>query len=859
MPSFFRSLSQRFRSSVQAHTGHARNGIKSSRANSAVENDSVLSSPNSRSKAPNIFTAPNGKSNHLTPISEAPIDTRREFQCKILLLDGTYLNTVVSRKALGQEIYNRVFEHLDLDERDYFGLQFTDHYSVQHWLDPLKKIQKQVPIGPPYTFRFRVKFYSSEPNNLREELTRYQFFLQLKNDIASGQLLCAKETAIELAALALQSEFGDYNLQEHDEAFVSSFRFHPDQDEQMEIAVLEQYKAFSSECRGPPPAAAEHTFLNKAKWLEFYGVDMHTVEGKDGNEYKLGLTPTGMLVFDGQQKIGLFFWEKIQRLDFRNRKLTLVVEEDADQSNTGQIQLHTFVFELTSHKACKHLWKCGVEYHTFYRLKFHKPPQHPTRQLFRLGSTFKYRGRTEYENVHKEASSTSRSIAGSFERRPSQRYQPRQSHLQKQKFRQDMKQQVIASQQQANKEIIGSPFSDSALECGNMANSFATSSVGSPSRIINSSSTIGYSSGYHSSTTTTVDSTNFATTPPTQISQPKAENVFEDKENSFTNTNGLTHPAHTLPSAIPVLNGSKPHTTTAIFRNESTTPATVLSTTIPAKPTPNTSSIPVYSGHPSVKPAPVTHITTIKIENPNTKTVEVNNVEPRKVSQTSIPSANLLQTSLNGTFMNRTNGHHTPGNINSRIPKYVVALDNHASEDASNNNNGHVHQENNNTVESPKLTSISNAGYSSSSGEDDSSAKTDLADIHNNNVKSSMSQSSQISKTKIPKPSPKKEFLHILKHFLRPSRTSSRPASTCIPSSHVNGINNGHRSPNNSTKHAFTPAKPIGNGSFKSMQYFGQTKSNHAQRPASTAQNNLRYCKAHMALTRPHTLMATDL
>ncbi|KAI1729557.1 FERM central domain-containing protein [Ditylenchus destructor] len=827
---------------------------------------------------------PNGKSNHLSPISETPIDTRREFQCKILLLDGTYLNTVVSRKALGQEIYNRVFEHLDLDERDYFGLQFTDHYSVQHWLDPLKKIQKQVPIGPPYTFRFRVKFYSSEPNNLREELTRYQFFLQLKNDIASGQLLCAKETAIELAALALQSEFGDYNLQEHDEAFVSSFRFHPEQDEQMEIAILEQYKAFSSGCRGPPPAAAEHTFLNKAKWLEFYGVDMHTVEGKDGNEYKLGLTPTGMLVFDGQQKIGLFFWEKIQRLDFRNRKLTLVVEEDADQSNTGQIQLHTFVFELTSHKACKHLWKCGVEYHTFYRLKFHKPPQHPTRQLFRLGSTFKYRGRTEYENVHKEPSSTSRSIAGSFERRPSQRYQPRQSHLQKQKFRQDMKQQVIASQQQANKEIIGSPISDSALECGNMGNSFATSSVGSPSGIINSSSTIGYSSGYHSSTTTTVDSTNFAATPPSQISQPTPA-VFEDKENLFANTNGLTQPAHTLPSAIPVLNGSKPHTTTAIFRNESATPATVLSTTIPAKPTPNTSSIPVYSGHPSVKPAPVTHITSIKIENPSTKTAEVNNVEPRKVSQTSIPSVNLLQTSLNGTFMNRTNGHHTPGNINSRIPKYVVALDNQTSEDASNNNNGHICQENNNTVESPKLTSTSIAGYSSSSGEDDSPAKTDLADIHNNNVKSSMSQSSQISKTKIPKPTPKKgcsvcyidkkcdNSKHInvtkplksalkkpsdLSNLPRPSRTSTRPASTCIPSNHVNGINNGHRSPN-STTHAFTAAKPIGNGSFKSMKYFGQTKTNHAQRPASTAQNNLRYCKAHMALTRPHTLMATDL
>lgn len=59
-------------------------------------------------------------------------------------------------------------------------------------------------VGPPYTLRLKVKFYSSEPNNLREELTRYQFFLQLKQDILEGKLECPHQTAVELAALALQ-------------------------------------------------------------------------------------------------------------------------------------------------------------------------------------------------------------------------------------------------------------------------------------------------------------------------------------------------------------------------------------------------------------------------------------------------------------------------------------------------------------------------------------------------------------------------------------------------------------------------------------------------------------------------------
>lgn len=358
-----------------------------------------------------------------------------------MLLDGTDLNIVVQKNALGQEVYDQVFYTLDLEERDYFGLQFMDHYHVQHWLDPLKKLSKQVPIGPPYTFRFRVKFYSSEPSNLREELTRYQFFLQLKQDIQSGKLECPKDIAIELAALALQSELGDYNPVEHTPAFVSEFRFHPEQDEEMEIAILEKFIT----CRGQSPATAEMNYLNKAKWIELYGVDMHTVEGKDGNTYRLGLTPTGTLVFDGNQKIGLFFWEKIQKLDFKNRKLTIVVEEDADHAS-GQVQLHTFVFNLASHKACKHLWKCAIEHHTFFRLKFHHSRQRKTSQLFRLGSTFKYRGRTEYENVHKDGGRLSRRQSNTFERKPSQRYGPRQTLLNRRiQIRNEVKQQVAAS------------------------------------------------------------------------------------------------------------------------------------------------------------------------------------------------------------------------------------------------------------------------------------------------------------------------------------------------------------------------------------------------------------------------------
>uniref|UniRef100_A0A0K0DWF4 Moesin/ezrin/radixin homolog 1 n=1 Tax=Strongyloides stercoralis TaxID=6248 RepID=A0A0K0DWF4_STRER len=375
-------------------------------------------------------------------IMEKKFDKRREILCSVFLLDGTILDFVMNKKSETKELYDLVYYSLDLEEKDYFGLCYKDHSGIQTWLDPLKRINKQVDENESrFKFDFRVKFFSSDPSHLREELTKYQFFLQLKSDIEKGKLECDRQTAIDLAAYSLQSECGDYDPCKHNPAFVSEFRFYPKQDEEMEIAILERYKR----CKGQTPAQAEMNYLNRAKELQMYGVDRHIVQGKDGNNYKLGLTPTGMLVADGEQMIGFFRWECMQKLDFKNKKITLVVEDDEGTGKRDRIQLHTFVFNLTSHKACKHLWKCAIEYHTFYRLKFHRSNKKPKAQLFRLGSTFKYRGKTEYENVHRETGRLSRRCTSTFERKPSQRQPPRQSYFNNKAERNEIKSKILST------------------------------------------------------------------------------------------------------------------------------------------------------------------------------------------------------------------------------------------------------------------------------------------------------------------------------------------------------------------------------------------------------------------------------
>ncbi|XP_027462310.1 band 4.1-like protein 4A isoform X2 [Zalophus californianus] len=316
-----------------------------------------------------------------------------EFYCEVLLLNESKLTLTTQQQGIkkstkGSVVLDHVFRHINLVEIDYFGLRYCDRSHQTYWLDPAKTLAEHkelINTGPPYTLYFGIKFYAEDPCKLKEEITRYQFFLQVKQDVLQGRLPCPVNIAAQLGAYAIQSELGDYDPYKHTAGYVSEYRFVPDQKEELEEAIERIHKTLM----GQAPSEAELNYLRTAKSLEMYGVDLHPVYGENKSEYFLGLTPVGVVVYKNKKQVGKYFWPRITKVHFKETQFELrVLGKDCNETS--------FFFEARSKTACKHLWKCSVEHHTFFRM-----PENESNSLSRKLSKFgsmsykhRYSGRT---------------------------------------------------------------------------------------------------------------------------------------------------------------------------------------------------------------------------------------------------------------------------------------------------------------------------------------------------------------------------------------------------------------------------------------------------------------------------------
>uniref|UniRef100_A0A8C3LJK0 Erythrocyte membrane protein band 4.1 like 3 n=1 Tax=Chrysolophus pictus TaxID=9089 RepID=A0A8C3LJK0_CHRPC len=331
----------------------------------------------------------------------------KNMQCKVTLLDGSEYACEVEKRSRGQVLFDKVCEHLNLLEKDYFGLTYRDSENQKNWLDPAKEIKKQIRSGA-WQFAFNVKFYPPDPAQLSEDITRYYLCLQLRDDIVSGRLPCSFVTLALLGSYTVQSELGDYDPDEYGSDYVSEFRFAPNHTKELEDKVIELHKSH----RGMTPAEAEMHFLENAKKLSMYGVDLHHAKDSEGVEIMLGVCASGLLIYRDRLRINRFAWPKVLKISYKRNNFYIKIrpgEFEQFESTIG--------FKLPNHRAAKRLWKVCVEHHTFFRLLL---PEAPPKKFLTLGSKFRYSGRTQAQT--RRASALIDRPAPYFERSSSKRY-----------------------------------------------------------------------------------------------------------------------------------------------------------------------------------------------------------------------------------------------------------------------------------------------------------------------------------------------------------------------------------------------------------------------------------------------------
>ncbi|XP_018778043.1 protein 4.1 isoform X34 [Serinus canaria] len=339
--------------------------------------------------------------------AQKAVKRHRNMYCKVVLLDDTIFECSVDKHTKGQDLLKKVCDHLNLLEEDYFGLATWDTPTSRTWLDPAKEIKKQV-HGGPWDFTFNVKFYPPDPAQLTEDITRYYLCLQLRQDILTGRLPCSFATLALLGSYTVQSELGDYDPDLHGPDYISEFKLAPNQTKELEEKVVELHKTY----RSMTPAQADLEFLENAKKLSMYGVDLHQAKDLEGVDITLGVCSSGLLVYKDKLRINRFPWPKVLKISYKRSSFFIKIrpgEQEQYESTIG--------FKLPSYRAAKKLWKVCVEHHTFFRLT--STEAIPKSRFLALGSKFRYSGRTQAQT--RQASALIDRPAPQFERTASKR------------------------------------------------------------------------------------------------------------------------------------------------------------------------------------------------------------------------------------------------------------------------------------------------------------------------------------------------------------------------------------------------------------------------------------------------------
>ncbi|XP_031192891.1 tyrosine-protein phosphatase non-receptor type 13 isoform X7 [Mastomys coucha] len=300
-------------------------------------------------------------------------DQRRKVN--IRLLSGQRLELTCDTKTVCKDVFDMVVAHIGLVEHHLFALA-TLKENEYFFVDPDLKLTKVAPEGwkeepkrkgkaaVDFTLFFRIKFFMDDVSLIQHNLTCHQYYLQLRKDLLEERVHCDDETALLLASLALQAEYGDYQPEVHGVSYFRLEHYLPARVmEKLDVSYIkEELPKLHNTYAGASEKETELEFLKVCQRLTEYGVHFHRVhpEKKSQTGILLGVCSKGVLVFEvhnGVRALVLRFpWRETKKISFSKKKITL--------QNTSDGIKHAFQTDNT--KACQYLLHLCSSQHKFH-------------------------------------------------------------------------------------------------------------------------------------------------------------------------------------------------------------------------------------------------------------------------------------------------------------------------------------------------------------------------------------------------------------------------------------------------------------------------------------------------------------
>uniref|UniRef100_A0A8C0L9H8 protein-tyrosine-phosphatase n=1 Tax=Canis lupus dingo TaxID=286419 RepID=A0A8C0L9H8_CANLU len=158
----------------------------------------------------------------------------------------------------------------------------------------------------------------------------------------------------------LVAHFGDYNSSIHHPGYLSDSQFIPDQNDDF----LTKVESLHEQHSGLKQSEAESCFINIARTLDFYGVELHGGRDLHNLELMIGIASAGIAVYRKYICTSFYPWVNILKISFKRKKFFIHQRQKQTESRE-----HIVAFNMLNYRSCKNLWKSCVEHHTFFQAK----------------------------------------------------------------------------------------------------------------------------------------------------------------------------------------------------------------------------------------------------------------------------------------------------------------------------------------------------------------------------------------------------------------------------------------------------------------------------------------------------------